>query len=166
VAVFDRRVGDETLEFRVSGLLHNSNHLLFPQRDQAGGESLYSQLMAKAITGPAAAAGKTLTVLPARVVPWGDWKAANPETLVLEPDPLFRKQYRRRPYGSYRGTRELRYPVDPYPPPGEWEPWSRVLAIVEPETGVRLVHDYDGKPPATGDAGVIHAFWWAWFASR
>ena len=166
VAVFDRRVGEDTFEFRVSGLLYNSNQLLFPHREKPGGESLYSQLLAKAVTGPDAEAGKTLTVLPSKIVPWGDWKKEHPDTLVLEPDALFRKHYNRRPYSSYRGKQMLRYPVDPYPPEGEWEPWSRVLAVIEPETGIRLIHDYEGNPPDSGDAGVIHAFWWSWSAIR
>jgi len=166
VAVFDRRVGEDTVEFRISGLLYNSNLLMYPHRKTPGGESLYSQLLAKAVTGPDAEAGKTLTVLPSKVVPWAAWTAEYPETLVLEPDPLFRKQYPRRPYGSYRGRQIPRFPVNPYPPKGEWEAWSRVLAILEPETGIRLIHDYEGAPPDSGDAGVIHAFWWAWFAIR
>lgn len=166
VVVFDRRVGEDTVEFRISGLLYNSNQLLFPHREKPGGESLYSQLLAKAVTGPDAEAGKTLTVLPSKIVPWGDWKKEHPETMVLEPDPLFRKHYNRMPYSSYRGKQMLRYPVDPYPPEGEWKPWSRVLAVLEPESGIRLIHDYEGHPPQTGDAGVIHAFWWSWSSIR
>ena len=38
VVVFDRRVGDEVLEFGVSGLLFNSNQLLFDRRAEAAGE--------------------------------------------------------------------------------------------------------------------------------
>lgn len=166
VAVFDRRVGEDTFEFRISGLLYNSSQLLFPHQAKPGGESLYSQLLAKAVTGPDAEAGKTLTVLPSKIVSWGDWKTLHPETKVLEPDPLFRKQYPRRPYGSYRGRQIPRYPVEPYPPEGKWEPWSLVLAIVEPAGGIRLIHDYEGTPPDTGDAGVIQAFWWSWAAIR
>ncbi len=166
VVVFDRRVGEETVEFRVSGLLYNSNLLMFPHHEEPGGESLYSQLLAKAVTGPDAESGKTLTVLPSQVVSWGRWKTEHPGTLVLEPDPLFRKQYPRRPYGSYRGRQIPRYPVKPYPPEGKWKPWSRVLAILDPESGVRLIHDYEGAPPDTGNAGVIHAFWWSFSAIR
>jgi hypothetical protein len=166
VAVFDRRVGADTVEFRVSGLLYNSNQLIFPHREEPGGESLYCQLLAKAVTGPDAEAGKTLTVLPSKIVSWGAWKKEHPDTVVLEPDPVYRKQYSRRPYNNYRGTQSLRYPVDPYPPEGEWKPWSRVLAVLEPDTGPRLIHDYEGTPPDTGEAGVIHAYWWSWAAIR
>jgi Protein of unknown function (DUF3179) len=166
VAVFDRRVGGETAEFRVSGLLYNSNLLLFPHRETPGGESLYSQLLAKAVTGPDAEAGNVLTLLPSEVVAWGDWLKAHPDTVVLGPDPVFRKHYSRRPYGSYRGKQMLRYPVSPYPPKGEYEAWSRVLVVFEPGAAPQVIHDYDGTPPRTGEAGVMHAFWWAWASTH
>ena len=165
VAVFDREIDGKAVEFRVSGLLWNSSQLLFIDAQEVGGESLWSQLLAKAVTGPDAAAGRTLEVLPMCVVPWGDWKAKHPDTTVISPDPSFVKQYPRNPYISYYGTRSLRFPVSPYPPPGEGDGWNDSLAILAPD-GVRLIENYDGKPPATGDAGVIHAFRWAWYATR
>ena len=42
--VFDRRVGDETLELGVSGLLYNSNVLMFDRRPKDAKESLWSQM--------------------------------------------------------------------------------------------------------------------------
>src|SRR6266850_5000306 len=57
IAVFDRRVAGETLAFGVSGLLYQSNLLMYDRRPERAAESLWSQLQARAIAGPAAAAG-------------------------------------------------------------------------------------------------------------
>ena len=46
VVVFERNVTGETLEFGVSGLLYNSNLMMFDRRPDAQGESLWSQLLA------------------------------------------------------------------------------------------------------------------------
>jgi hypothetical protein len=56
-AVFDRRLGAETLTFGVSGLLYNSNLLMYDRRASPHDESLWSQLLLRAVTGPAAASG-------------------------------------------------------------------------------------------------------------
>lgn len=116
VVVFDRRAGAETLEFGVSGLFYNSTQVLFDRRPQGRGESLWSQMEARAIAGPFAARGARLNVIPAAVVHWADWRTMYPDTTALRPDPLYVRQYRRDPYVSYYGSDALRYPVDPLPP--------------------------------------------------
>src|SRR3989344_4868604 len=45
--VFDRRVGDEILEFGVSGLLYESNLLMYDKKT----ESLWSQVLGEAVVG-------------------------------------------------------------------------------------------------------------------
>lgn len=111
VVVFDRRLGEESIvEFAASGLLYNSNLLLW---DRGEGLSLWSQLSAVAISGPAA--GIELRVVRSEVIPWGDWIDRHPETKILAPDPGFAKRYRRDPYHSYFGSDVLRFPVAPVP---------------------------------------------------
>jgi len=113
-AVLGRRVGGETLTFGVSGLLYNSNLLLYDRRASGAGESLWSQLQFRALAGPAAAKGARLEVLPMAVMRWRDWKAAHPETTVLAPDAALVKVYKRT-YGEYFGSQTLRFPVAPLP---------------------------------------------------
>ena len=119
VAVFDRRAGGDTLRFGVSGFLYNSNMLLYdrsPSDDRP--PSLFSQLQARAVAGPAAARGIVLPVLPAALTTWETWRAAHPSTLILAPDERLKRLYRRDPYHSYFGSDLLRFPVEPLPPRG------------------------------------------------
>ncbi|MEP0814695.1 MAG: DUF3179 domain-containing protein [bacterium] len=127
VAVFDRRVGGETLEFGVSGLLCNSNQLLFDRREKPEDESLWSQLGARAIAGPAA--GTKLETLPCAVVLWRDWIAAHPETTVVTGDRNVKGKYESSPYASYFLKGEPRFPVVPEPPGGGVPAFERVIAV-------------------------------------
>lgn len=107
--VFDRRVAGETLELGVSGLLYNSNLLMYDRRPEARGESLWSQLQFRAIAGPAAEKGRTLALVPAVVVHWSDWLARYPDTSVLAPDRDRLRVYQNT-YDPYFGSDLLRFP--------------------------------------------------------
>ena len=127
-AVFDRRVAGETLDFGVSGLLYNSNLLLYDRRPGATGESLWSQLQFRAIAGPAAERDEALTLVLAVVVHWSDWRARYPDTTVLAPDPERMAVYQNT-YDPYFGSETLRFPVDPIPPADGPPLKTRVLAV-------------------------------------
>ncbi len=128
VVVFDRRVDGETLEFGVSGLVYNSNLLMFDRRGDVG-ESLWSQLHMRAVAGPAATRGDRLTQIPAQVVRWDHWREAHPGTLVVEPQSKFGKRYKKEPFQSYFGSSGLKFPVSPLPSSEELPLKSRVLAV-------------------------------------
>lgn len=128
VVVFERDVEGRRLEFRVSGLLWNSNLLMYDRQPDGRRESLWSQLLFRAVAGPAAEAGTTLRRIPCALAPWHDWKTRYPTTRVLAPDPARRSLYKRQPYGSYFGSDDLRFPVSPLPPDG-WPRKTRILAI-------------------------------------
>ncbi|HZN54595.1 MAG TPA: DUF3179 domain-containing (seleno)protein [Candidatus Polarisedimenticolaceae bacterium] len=174
LAVFDRRAGGETLELGVSGLLYQSGLLMYDRRPGHRGESLWSQLQSRAITGPAAGAGRTLAWVPLALCRWDDWRAAHPETTVLAPIPGEEEKYGQDVYGSYLGAEDLRFPVDPLPPTGPL-PWkSRVLVTGTPgawkvtplavpggETRPEVVSPF-GATPILG----IYAFWFAWYATH
>src|SRR5262245_54409393 len=85
LVVFDRRIGAETLSFGVSGLLFQSNLLLYdrtgPPHNLAA--TVWSQLQGRAIAGPRA--GASLTLVPFALCRWADWAAAHPETTVVAP---------------------------------------------------------------------------------
>jgi hypothetical protein len=118
VVVFDRTVAGEVLEFGVSGLVYNSNLLMYDRRPETGGESLWSQLEGRAVTGPAAAAARELALIPAELTHWGDWLSRQPDTTVLAPDEAELKSYKYQ-FSSYEGyfvTDELLFPVHPSPP--------------------------------------------------
>lgn len=127
--VFDRRVGGEELHLAPSGLLYNSNLLMYDRRPDHKGESLWSQLLFRAVAGPAARQRQTLHVLPMQIVYWRDWQTQHPRTLVVEPARQNVDRYRREPYGSYNGSQQLRYPVRPLPPTDTWPYKTDVLVV-------------------------------------
>jgi len=134
VAVFRRTVRGEVLELGVSGLLYDSSLLMYDRRPGAAGESLWSQLLARAVSGPEAAAGAVLATVPCSVTTWSDWRALRPETTLLAPDPRMSEEYKREPYGSYFGSDLLRFPVAPLPPLGG-PPLKTPVVAVRTTTG-------------------------------
>lgn len=140
VGVFSRRIpnGDRVGEFGVSGLLWGGN-LLFYDRTETpgeGGESLWSQLLARAVTGPAM--GDSLTLLPSQLVAWEDWLARYPATTVMGRDETRLAIYVRRPYNSYFGNDEIRFAAHPLPP-RERMRFKEPVVVVD-EGGVRRVY--------------------------
>ncbi|HUK14493.1 MAG TPA: DUF3179 domain-containing (seleno)protein, partial [Thermoanaerobaculaceae bacterium] len=113
--------------FGVSGLLYQSNLVLYDRTSPPGRPSLWSQLLMRAIAGPAA--GAELEPLAISVEPWSAWRRRWPETTVLAPDPRLAEQYRRDPYASYFGSDELRFPVAPLPPSPAYPLKTPVLAF-------------------------------------
>ena len=164
IAVFDRRAGGGTLTFRVSGLLYQSNLLMYDRQ----GESLWSQLQARAIAGPAA--GTSLTVLPLSLSRWDAWSAAWPQTRVLAPLAAEREKYSRDLSGSFAGSEALRFPVDPMPPPGRplktvvFAPLEGEVVPLEVAPGERRL-EVRGRSGTVPEAG-LYAFWFAWYATR
>lgn len=106
--VYDRRTAKGEREFGVSGLLFNSNVLMY---DRGGNsESLWSQLMSRGVTGPGAK--QTLKTLPLEVTSWGDWKSRYPGGKVLSDDTGYPRNYQTSPYEQYFQTPELMFPVN------------------------------------------------------
>ena len=92
---FDRRVGDVTLDFGVSGNLRHSDLVMWDRQT----ESWWQQLTGEGIVG--AYAGYRLDLLSAQIVSWGDFKAAFPDAEVLSRDTGYNRDYGRNPYGGY-----------------------------------------------------------------
>lgn len=128
--VFDRHVAGETVEFGVSGLLYNSNLLMYDRREDAGQESLWSQLQCRAIAGPAALAQWRLVVLPSSLVTWKQWLTAHPDTTVLDRDPRMLRRYQETSYESYFASDRPRFPFSP-PLPDDGPPAMTRVIVVE-----------------------------------
>ena len=92
--VFDRRVGGKALEFGVSGKLRNSDMVMYDRQT----ESWWQQAIGTGIVG--ANKGKVLKQLPAWMESWAEFKARNPEGLVMD-EPDWSRNYGRNPYVSY-----------------------------------------------------------------
>lgn len=93
--VFDRRVGDEVYEFGVSGLLRNSDLIMYDRTT----ESLWQQFTGEGIVGDHA--GDQLTFLASSLVSFADFREAFPEGRVLSRETGFNRSYGRNPYEGY-----------------------------------------------------------------
>lgn len=112
---FDRRIDGSTLRLGVSGLLRNSDLVMWDDETQ----SLWQQITGEAIVG--ARAGEQLTSLGSAIVRWADFKTGHPEGLVLGPNQGFGNNYgynpyefyslRETPYGFFTGTIDERWPA-------------------------------------------------------
>lgn len=90
--VFDRRVNGEALRFGVSGLLRNSDLIMWDDRSQ----SLWQQLTGEGIVG--AHTGALLDIVPSQLVGYGAFKAQYPQGQVLSTGGRF---YGNNPYVNY-----------------------------------------------------------------
>jgi hypothetical protein len=109
--VFDRRIGGTVREFGISGLLWNSNLLLYDRQSDGRQESLWSQVNMRAVTGPAAKAGLRMTFLPAELTTWREWQLKHPSTRVLSNRTGHLRNYGAQPYQSYFSTDRLMFPA-------------------------------------------------------
>jgi len=98
-------VDGQALTFGVSGLLYNSDVLLYDRQT----ESLWSQIMTTAITGPMQ--GQRLTMTPVAHTSWADWRERHPDTLVLSPETGHQRDYDRDPYAGYVQSEQVMFPL-------------------------------------------------------
>lgn len=91
--------------FGVSGLLYNSDMLLYDRQT----ESLWSQIIGKAITGKLK--GNELKILVLENTSWSAWRQQHPATQVLSTSTGYFRNYDRHPYGDYDINRGLYFPV-------------------------------------------------------
>ena len=92
---FDRRLEGAVYEFGTSGLLRNSDLVMYDRTT----ESLWQQFTGEGIVGDLA--GKTLTFLPSSIVSFADFQEAFPEGVVLSRDTGFNRRYGQNPYVGY-----------------------------------------------------------------
>jgi hypothetical protein len=173
------------LSFGVSGLLYNSDVLVYDRQTQ----SLWSQILAQAVSGPLK--GTKLTAVALTHTSWADWMKRHPDTQVLSTDTGFARDYTRDPYAGYTQDQTLMFPVSGrsarYPPKepvigievaGKFKayPFAELAKIkggkmtdtlggktltvrFDPEHRTGAVFDARGKEIPT-----VTAFWFAWYA--
>ena len=93
--VFDRRVDGDVFEFGTSGLLRNSDLIMYDRTT----ESLWQQFTGDAIVGDKV--GTRLTFIPSSIISFADFKAAHPDGQVLSRDTGFSRRYGENPYVGY-----------------------------------------------------------------
>jgi hypothetical protein len=164
VVVFDRRVEGRVMRFGYSGLLSNSNLVMYDRQERESDQSLWSQLRFRAIAGPLA--GRPLDVLPMWHGKWSEWAASHADTTVWAGEAAMKDQYKgggifgvgSHPLRSYFDKGELRYPVQPVPPGDGGRRWMDRVLIERRDGRWSLVDS------PTGDLPTVRACWFAWFA--
>lgn len=181
---FKSKVNNRRLRFAVSGLLYESDVLLYDRET----ESLWSQIMSKAVTGKLK--GIELQQIALTLTTWQDWKTRFPDSMVLSRETGFQRDYTRNPYQGYGSSRSLEFSVsnqDNRLHPKAWviglkrnghfkaypfDELAKTSGIVrEKFNGAEIVVHYDSASRAaviTDKAGeeipTISAYWFAWYA--
>jgi hypothetical protein len=93
--LYDRKIDDKITTFGVSGLLYNSNLILYDRET----ESKWPQMMLKSVNG--AYKGKENTFHQLIATTWATWKKWYPETKVLGMNETLGINYETYPYGDY-----------------------------------------------------------------
>ncbi|HIC89112.1 MAG TPA: DUF3179 domain-containing protein [Anaerolineae bacterium] len=119
---FDRRLEGQVYEFGISGLLRNSDLVMYDRTT----ESLWQQFTGEAIVGDMV--GQRLTFLPSSLISFADFRQAYPEGVVLSRDTGFSRDYGRNPYVGYDRVDQVPFLFD-----GELDgrlpPMERVITV-------------------------------------
>ena len=112
--MYSRTVDGEVLEFGTSGLLYQSNKLMYDRSTR----SLWHQFLGEPVLGPLADSEIRLELHPVLVTDWEEWAHDHPDTTVLDIDtgifPPEAYQSETDPdssYYDYRQTEDTLYPV-------------------------------------------------------
>lgn len=157
--VIDRRIGGRTIEFGISGLVLDSNLLLYDRGGKDHVPSLWSQLAFRAVSGPLS--GTPMQPIEGvHIGPWKQWLADHPETTVPLPDDAMRKRIKATSYERYWLAGKPMFPVSRAAPGGMPQAMERIVATLQPD-GSWLVTP-SGMEPAGGLQ--VPCLWFAWFA--
>ena len=118
---FNRRIEQGTLTFGVSGKLRNSDMVMFDRET----ESWWQQAIGEGIVGDLT--GVELQTLPSWMESWGEFKARNPDGLVMD-QPDTRRNYGANPYVRYDSS-ERPFLYRGEMPPHSIEPLVRVVRV-------------------------------------
>ena len=103
--LWNRNINGNVTTFGVSGLLYNSNIIPYDRET----DSNWSQIMLKAVNGKLKGENaEDFFILETR---WDTWKEMYPKTRVLSDNTGYNRDYDRYPYGDYRTSSSLFFPV-------------------------------------------------------
>ncbi len=103
--VYDATFNGKAHKFGVSGLLYNSDVLLYDRET----ETLWSQILSKGISGKLV--GSELDIIPSSHTSWKAWREKHPNTEVLSTNTGSSRNYDRTPYAGYDKGRETYFPL-------------------------------------------------------
>lgn len=141
VMPFESTVPGRAFHFGTSGLLYQSNKLMFDEETK----SLWSTFEGKPIVGALAGSGVSLRARPVVTTTWKAWTTAHPDTTVLSRDTGYDRDYSEgAAYRDYFASDQLMFQISRT---------DRRLALKDEVLVMRL-------PGPSSES----AFWFGWFA--
>ena len=105
---YESEVGGQRRTFGTSGLLYQSNKLMFDHESK----SLWSTLEGKPVIGPLVGSGSQLRFRPIVTTRWEEWRKDHPDTTVLALPTAYQRDYSENAaYNQYFSTDQLMFPV-------------------------------------------------------
>lgn len=125
---WDRMINGTQTTFGVSGLLYNSNIIPY---DRSTGSN-WSQLLLKSVNGKLKGEkAKTYNLVETT---WKTWKEMYPNSTVVSSSTGFNRNYRKYPYGNYKTSTNLIFPVSNKN--NEYHEKERVLCVIIEEKAI------------------------------
>jgi len=141
--VFKRTLDGAPVEFGVSGLLRNSDLVMYDRKT----ETLWQQLTGTGIVGDLT--GQTLEQRPSQIVSFRQFGKAHPDGEVLSRDTGYNRPYSRNPYAGYDDIDNKPFAYDG-PTDDRLPPMAKVVAVTIGDTYKAFPHR------TTEEERVIH----------
>ena len=119
---FDRRIDGETYDFGVTGMLRNSDMVMYDRQT----DSLWQQLTGEGLVGTMT--GKRLDIVSSQVIAFEQFTKSFPDGKVLSRNTGYQRHYGQSPYAGYEFSSRLMFPV-PMKRTPPVRPMERVVAI-------------------------------------
>jgi len=126
--VFDRRVDGKVYDFGVSGMLHQSNLILYDRQT----DSLWQQFTGEAIVGTLT--GRILKIVRSQTTSFDTFSRVFPRGKVLSRETGYRREYGQTPYAGYEFGNRLMMPVR-IDSPARQAPLERIVTVTSDDKG-------------------------------
>ncbi|MEP3048677.1 MAG: DUF3179 domain-containing protein [Roseibium sp.] len=120
--VFDRRLDADVFDFGTTGLLRNSDLVMYDRQT----ETWWQQFTGEGIVGKHS--GRHLKMIPSRVISFGVFRKDHPDAMVLARPAPPQRDYGRNPYVGY-DSRSTPYPLYQGDLPEDINPMARVVIV-------------------------------------
>jgi len=181
--VFDRTLDGTTYEFGVSGMLWQSNLLMYNRADDLNERNLWSQVLGEAVVG--AQTGTKLNIVPSNIMRFTDWASVTPNGVVLNTGRIG-DPYNGNYYGVARNFApnfdEADSPIDPsayvygVEVGGQYKAYpfaalpTGVTTDTIGDTGLTITKSEAGLVTITDSSGDVvsdvEGFWFSWVAAH
>jgi len=150
--VFDRRIDGTLLDFGTTGLLRNSDLVMYDRQT----ETWWQQFTGEGIVGTHT--GRELKMIPSRVTAFAEFRKEHPTGAVLARPTFSPRSYGTNPYAGY-DSRSAPYPFFQGDLPDNINPMARVVVVRDDDEvfAVALEHVRTNGPVAV--SGEIDLIW-------